>query len=99
MSATIEQIDLVTVSPTQQRALRKLALRNSKYSASEFSQIVFDRAVKNAFTPLVKTIAEDAAKKYDMAVAGGFEPPCTKDEYVKRAAVEYRDILSELESA
>ena len=95
----IEQIEMVAVNENQARAIRKMALRNSKYNAETFAQLLFDRAVKNSFTPLVKSIAEDAAKKYEMAVAGGFEPPCTKEEYVKRAATEYRDILSELESA
>ena len=88
----------ITVTDTQAMAIRKLALRNSKYSNAEYAQLMFDRQVKNSFTPLVKTIVEDAAKKYDMAVAGGFEPPCTRDEYVKRAAIEYRDILAELEA-
>lgn len=88
----------VTISDVQAQAIRKMALRNSKYSNAEYAQLMFDRQVRNSFTPLVKTIVEDAAKKYDMAVAGGFEPPCTRDEYVKRAATEYRDILAELES-
>ena len=94
----IEVINPIAVSAVQALAIRKLALRNSKYSAQDMAQLMFDRQIKNSFTPLVKTIVEDAAKKYDMAVAGGFEPPCTRDEYVKRAATEYRDILAELEA-
>lgn len=94
---SIEVIEMVAVSPAQAKAIRKLALRNSKHNAEQFAQLVFDRAVKNNFAPLVKSIAEDAAKKYDQAVAGGFEPPCTRQEYVTRAAIEYKDILSELE--
>ena len=88
----------IAVSNVQAQAIRKMALRNSKYSNAEYAQLMFDRQVRNSFTPLVKTIVEDAAKKYDMAVAGGFEPPCTREEYVKRAATEYRDILAELEA-
>lgn len=88
----------INVNSVQAAAIRKMALRNSKYSNQEYAQLTFDRAVRNSFTPLVKTIVEDAAKKFDMATAGGFEPPCTREEYVKRAATEYRDILAELES-
>jgi len=88
----------VTISDTQAQAIRKMALRNSRLSNEQFAQLLFDRQVRNSFTPLVKGIVEDAAKKFDLAVAGGFEPPCTRDEYIKRAAEEYRTILAELEA-
>jgi hypothetical protein len=94
----IEVINPIPVSAVQALAIRKLALRNSKFNAQDMAQLMFDRQVKNSFTPLVKTIVEDAARKFDMATAGGFEPPCTREEYIKRAATEYRDILADLES-
>jgi hypothetical protein len=96
--ANVEVVEMVSVNDVQARAIRKMALRNSKYNAQDFAQLMFDRQVRNSFTPLVKSIVEDAARKFDMATAGGFEPPCTRDEYVKRAATEYRDILAELEA-
>lgn len=116
MSNAIETIKTVKVSDAQAKAIRKLALRNSKFSAEQFAQLVFDRAVKNSFSPLVKSIATDAMAKYKMAISGGFPAPTyktvekdektgvetevfvtlTAEEYAKRAAVEYRDILSEL---
>ncbi len=115
MATMLEHIGSVKVSDAQAKAIRKLALRNSKFTAVEFAQLTFDRAVKNSFSPLVKSIAADAKKKYEMAIAGGFPAPTyktvekndkdvevevfvtlTADEYAKRAAIEYRDILSEL---
>ena len=68
---------------------------------------MFDRAVKNSFAPIVKSIAEDAGSKWDAAIANGFPIPTylndkketvelTKAEYVRRAVTEYQAILNEL---
>jgi hypothetical protein len=94
----IEAINPIAVTDAQARAIRKMSLRDSKHSTNEFAAILLGRVVVNTFKPMVKSIAEDAAKKYDMATAGGFECELTREEYVKRAATEYRDILAELES-
>ena len=94
----IEVINPIAVSPAQERAIRKMSLRYSGVNANQFAAILLKRIVANTFKPLVKGIVEDAAKKFDMATAGGFQPPCTREEYIKRAATEYKDILSELDS-
>lgn len=88
----------IAVSSVQAQAIRKMALRNSRLSNAQFAQLLFDRQVRNSFTPLVKGIAEDAAKRFDLAVSGGFQPPMERDAYIKSAAEEYRAILAELES-
>lgn len=104
----IEVINPIPVSEVQMKAIRKLALRDSKVSANEMAALLFKRSVVNTFKPVVKAIHADAKKRYEMAVAGGFPAPTykgedgkdvvlTADEYAKRAADEYKSILSDLE--
>lgn len=92
----IETVALVELTAAQGRAVRKLALRSSNKSAQELADNLLAQVIRGRFTAVAKNIAEDAGAKYDMAVAGGFEPPCTRAEYVSKAAEEYKDILSEL---
>lgn len=110
----IETINPIAVTEAQAKAIRKLALRDSKLNANEVAAMLFRRAIVNTFKPVTKAIAEDARKRYAMAVAGGFPAPSytakdektgkdvqvvlTADEYAKRAAEEYKLILSDLES-
>ena len=95
----IDVINPIVVTEAQARAIRKMSLRDSKHSTNEFAAILLGRVVANTFKPLVKTIVADAAKKFDMAVASGASfGNITREEYIKRAATEYRDILAELES-
>jgi len=108
INMAIETINAITISDAQAKAIRKLALRDSKVNANEMAALLFKRSVVNTFKPVVKAIAEDARKRYAMAVAGGFPAPTykgedgkdvvlTADEYAKRAADEYKSILSDLE--
>jgi hypothetical protein len=105
----IEVINPIVITEAQMKAVRKLALRDSKVNANQMAALLFKRAVVNTFKPVAKAIAEDARKRYAMAVAGGFPAPTykgedgkdivlTADEYAKRAAEEYRLILSDLEA-
>ena len=92
----IEAINPITVTAAQAKAIRKMAIANAGVSNNQMAALVFGRAVKNAFTPMAKSVGEKAGKLYDMAEAGGFKPDLPRDEYVKRALAEYRDILSDL---
>ena len=109
----IETINPVPVSAAQAKAIRKLALRYTNVDGNKMAAILLTRAIVNTFKPVAKAIAEDAKKRYQMAVVGGFPAPTykvkgedgketevvlTADEYAKRAAQEYKDILSELEA-
>lgn len=92
----IEAITAVAVTDAQAKAIRKMAIQNSGISANQMATILFNRAVKNTFTPMAKVVGDKAAKLYDMASAGGFKPDLPRDEYIKRALTEYRDILADL---
>lgn len=104
----IEVINPITLTGAQQKAVRKLALADSKHTANEFAAILVGRIVINTFKPAAKAVAEKAKMRYELAIAGGFPAPTykvdgkdavlTADEYAKRAAQEYKDILSELEA-
>lgn len=95
----IETVNPIVVTDAQARAIRKMALRYSNVNSNQMAAILLKRIVSNTFKPLVKGIVEDAAKKYDMAVASGASfGEIKREEYIKRAATEYRDILAELEA-
>jgi hypothetical protein len=95
MANNIEVVS-VTLSDVQQRAVRKLALRSSKLSASEMATSLLSQVIRGRFKAVAETIAEDAASKYDMAVSNGFTPPMEKKEFVSKARAEYNEILAEL---
>lgn len=92
----IEQLELITVTAAQAKAIRKMALRNSKHTAESLAQDLFAQVVRGRFTAIAKGVGADAGAKFDMAVAGGFEPPMERAEYVERAVTEYNEILRDL---
>lgn len=110
---SIETINAVPVTEAQAKAIRKLALRYTNVDGNKMAAILLTRSIVNTFKPVAKAIAEDAKKRYQMAVAGGFPAPTyqskdkdgkeitvtlTADEYARRAAQEYKDILADLEA-
>ena len=95
MSNNIEAITTIAVTAAQAQAIRKLSLR-SKKSANELATDLFSQVVRGRFKAVAETISADAAAMYDKAVAGGFEPPMERAEYIASAAASYKDILIEL---
>lgn len=89
------QVVSVTVTPAQATALRKLSLRGDK-TAEQIANKLFDIGVRGRFTAVAKTVAEDAATRYDNAVSGGFAPPMERAPYITKAVAEYREILAAL---
>jgi hypothetical protein len=86
----------ITVTNAQAQAMRKLALRSSKKSATALANDLFGQIVRGRFKAVTEGIVDDAATKYDMAVANGFTPPMERKDFVAKAKEEYADILSQL---
>ena len=85
----------ITLTPAQATAVRKLSL-SSKLSQSELATELTAQVIRGRFKAKAQTAKEDAAKKYDAAVAMGFEAPIERSEYIARTMEEYAEILREL---
>jgi len=85
----------VIVTDAQARAIRKLSL-TGKYSAEELASELFAQVVRGRFKAKSEQIATIAAEAFDKAVAGGFEPPMERAEYIAKSVSEYKDILVDL---
>lgn len=95
-NGTIELVEGIEVSHAQAMAIRKLALRSTKKSAEELANDLFAQVVRGRFKAATESIAKDAAEAFDHAVAGGFQPPMERAEYIAKAKAEYGDILRDL---
>lgn len=86
----------ISVSQEQAVAIRKLSLKYESVSVAQMGQKLFNSAIKNAFTPYSKAVTENAGKQWDAATKLGFDTKLSREEYVKRAATETREILAGL---
>lgn len=89
------QVITPVLSAAQEKAVRKLSLRGND-SAQQIADKLIASVIKGRFKAVTMTVAEDAATKFDSAVAGGFQPPMERAEYIKKSVAEYNEILSDL---
>lgn len=98
-------IEVVTLQLTdaQQKVARKLALRDSKLTASQYAAKLFGGRLKSEMLVYKKNIGKTAGERYDMAVAGGFAPQAQEDgktmpraEYVRLAEAECAELYASL---
>lgn len=77
---TIEVVN-VKLKKSQQKAMRMLALGNSKMSASEMADNLLAIAIRGRFKAVTETVGKDAAKMYDNAVSRRMTPTMS-DEFL-----------------
>ena len=93
--STIEAVT-VELSAAQQRALRVLALRTSKVSASEMADNLIAQVIRGRFKAMIEAEAQKLGVLYDMASANDFKQAMSRAEFIAAKRRESAELLNEL---